>query len=58
MCLCDFRSFARSGGGDFIKFDKLGKFAKISLKCLVFTQNTSNLVQNVHNVDLKHSRMK
>ena len=33
-------------------------FAKFGSKCLFFTQSTSNLVQNVHNVDLRHSRMK
>ena len=27
------------------------------LKCLLFTQNTSNLVHNVHNIDLRHSKM-
>ena len=28
------------------------------LKRLLFTQNTSNLFQNIHNIDLRHSRMK
>ena len=35
---------------------KIGK--KQELDALLFTQNTSNLVQNVHNIDLKDSRMK
>ena len=31
---------------------------QVLLKCLLFKQNTSNSVQNILNIDLKHSRMK
>ena len=31
---------------------------EILLQYLLFTQNTSNLVQNVLRIDLRHSRMK
>ena len=37
---------------------QIKQICQILLKCLLFTQNTSNLVQNIHNFDLKHSGMK
>ena len=32
------------------EFAKLGKFWQMFLKCLLFSQNTANFVQNVHNI--------
>ena len=37
---------------------QIRQICQILLKCLLFTQNTSNLVQNVDNIDLRYSWMK